>query len=122
MHSSRYDGCVARQHSQTGSRIVYSTREQTQPAAELPTAAAFTGKQSLVVKLDRKKRNGKTVTLICGYSGTTEALASLARELKTVCGVGGSVKEQTILIQGDHRQRVLTYLREHGYEAREMGS
>ena len=63
------------------------------------------------VRRDRKGRKGKTVTLISGLGGD---LTALARELKTLCGSGGSVVEGEILIQGDHRQRLQSLLEKKG--------
>lgn len=74
--------------------------------------------QKLTVRIDRKQRAGKQVTLIEGFRGTSEDLASLARSLKTRLGVGGSAKEGEITIQGDFRDKVTALLLSMGYNAK----
>ena len=64
-------------------------------------------KQNLRVTLDSKQRKGKTVTLVQGFTGTEEDLKELAKLLKNKCGVGGSVKDGEIIIQGEVKEKVL---------------
>lgn len=72
-------------------------------------------KQQLRIWLDRKNRAGKEATLIKGFSGSEEQLKDLAKMLKTKLGVGGAAKEGDIIIQGDHRDKVLDILVKAGY-------
>lgn len=67
------------------------------------------------VWLDKKNRGGKEVSVIRGISAPDEQLKTLAKELKTKCGVGGSVKDGEIIIQGNHRDKIITILSKKGY-------
>lgn len=102
---------------------VYSTnpdfRYTTDEVEEEPTLPP--AEQRLRVWLDRRQRAGKTATIVRGFRGTTADLESLGRMLKQRCGVGGSVKEGEILIQGDHRDRVVELLLAAGYGCKKAG-
>ncbi|MFT3932859.1 MAG: translation initiation factor [Chitinophagaceae bacterium] len=71
--------------------------------------------QPLRIKLDTKHRAGKAVTLITGFIGTEDDLEALGKQLKNYCGSGGAVKDGEIIVQGDHRDKVLQWLHKNGY-------
>ena len=77
--------------------------------------------QTLRVQTSRSGRAGKTVTIVTGFQCQTETLTKLLKQLKSTCGTGGTVKENTIEIQGDHRQKILQILIESGYKAKISG-
>jgi len=77
--------------------------------------------QNLRVQASRKGRKGKTVTVISGFQAKPETLATLLKQLKTQCGSGGTVKEDTIEIQGDHSQKLVQLLAQLGYKAKISG-
>ncbi len=74
--------------------------------------------QKLKVTLDSKKRKGKTVTLITGFVGREDDLKDLAKTLKTKCGVGGTAKDNEIIIQGKFRDRVIEILKTLNYNVK----
>ncbi len=76
---------------------------------------------TLYVRLDRKQRAGKPVTLVEGHNGPAYDLLFLGKDLKKICGVGGTVKEGYILVQGDYRDKVVSHLEKVGYTVRRKG-
>lgn len=103
--------------------VVYSTNpdyEYDNPFAALQTTLP-NAQQNLIVRLDRKHRGGKTVTLVEGYSGTSDDVKALAKMLKSKCGVGGSQKDGEIIIQGDFKEKVFELLQNEGYKVKKSG-
>jgi translation initiation factor 1 len=68
-----------------------------------------------------EKRKGKPITILEGYTGATEDFKLLAKELKTKLSVGGSFKDDKIIIQGDYRDKIMTMLKEKGFNVKRVG-
>jgi translation initiation factor 1 len=83
---------------------------------DLPSA-----QQNLRVQSSRAGRKGKTVTIITGFQAKPETLAALLKQLKSQCGAGGTVKENEIEIQGDHKQKLVQILSQMGYKVKISG-
>ncbi len=90
----------------------FSFEENNEKIATLPAK-----QQPLRVRLETKHRAGKAVTLIMGFTGSSEDLDSLGKQLKNYCGTGGSAKDGEIIVQGDQRDKVLQWLLKNGYTA-----
>lgn len=106
------------------SGIVYSTNPDFVYSYENDESSIDTlppEKQQLKVFIDKKQRGGKTVTLITGFIGKEEDLQALAKLIKTRIGVGGSAKDNEIIIQGEHRERVIEILLKNGYKPKKAG-
>ncbi len=103
--------------------VVYSTNKEFEYEhnAEDEDETLQPNKQNLKVSIDRKKRKGKSVTLIEGFVGTEDDLKSLAKTLKTKCGVGGSAKDSEIIIQGEFKQKIADILTNLGYKVKLVG-
>jgi len=104
--------------------IVYSTDTQYVFEAaddESVSATLAPEKQRLYVSLDKKQRAGKMMTIVSGFVGRSEDLNVLGKTLKQQCGVGGTVKDGEILIQGDFVQRIMDTLSRKGYAVKRTG-
>lgn len=105
------------------SGVIYSTNPNFQPAVENKIYHPSTlppQQQDLRVWLERKG-GGKVATVVKGFIGREDDLIELGRTLKSKCGVGGTAKDGEILIQGDHREKVIALLIAAGFKAKKAG-
>jgi len=98
--------------------LVYSTDPnfKLQHDIIIEEATSLPAQQKIKVRLDKKHRGGKAVTLVEGFIGKEADKEDLGKKLKTFCGTGGSVKEGEIMVQGDNRDKVLAWLQKNGYK------
>ena len=68
-----------------------------------------------------EKRKGKPITIIEGYTGADEDFKIIAKELKQLLSVGGSFKNEQIIIQGDYRDKIMKFLKEKGFKVKRVG-
>ncbi|APD07624.1 uncharacterized protein UJ101_02121 [Flavobacteriaceae bacterium UJ101] len=101
--------------------MVFSTNENYEFDSEEEEETLEVAEQQLIAKLEKKGRGGKTVSIVEGFIGSREDLKVLAKELKTHCGTGGSVKDNTIIIQGNVRDKIMEYLKKKGYHVKRVG-
>ncbi|MEO9020845.1 MAG: translation initiation factor [Ginsengibacter sp.] len=97
--------------------IVFSTspdfnfQNEEEVVESLPPA-----EQTVTIILDKKHRGGKVVSLINGLVMKNDDLEIMAKQLKSFCGSGGSAKDNEIIIQGDHREKLLQWFLKNGYK------
>ncbi len=106
-----------------GSKLVYSTNPDFNQwdDHEEEIITPLPEDQNLIISLDKKQRKGKKVTLVIGFIGSNDELKELGKVLKSKCGVGGSVKNAEIIIQGDLKEKVLSILVSMGYKCKIKG-
>ncbi|MCB9251138.1 MAG: translation initiation factor [Flavobacteriales bacterium] len=102
--------------------IVYSTHPENLPFESLSGLFDESGhkdvKQDLIVRISSQGRAGKKATLIQRFKGTQDEMEKLSKELKVHCGVGGSVKNEEIVLQGDLIDKAVAFLQAKGFKAR----
>ncbi|MGB3299410.1 MAG: translation initiation factor [Phormidesmis sp.] len=106
---------------QATDRVVYSEFGTTAAATERAQPDLPPSQQDLRIQVSRKGRKGKSVTIISGFTHKNETLEALAKKLKAQCGSGGTVKDNTIEIQGEHAPKLVALLINQGYKAKISG-
>ncbi len=111
--------------------LVYTTEGgRTCPVCRQPVADCLCGKAAQarpqgdgVVRVGREtqRRGGKVVTVIRGVPLTGDPLAALGKRLRTACGAGGTLKDGVLELQGDHRERVIEWLKQEGWVVKPAG-
>ncbi|RYJ45021.1 translation initiation factor [Flavobacterium beibuense] len=101
--------------------FVFSTNKDFEFESEENINTPANGEQRLEAHLDKKNRGGKVATVIKGFEGNEEDLKTLAKKLKTLCGVGGTAKDGEIIIQGNFRDKITDYLVKEGYKVKRVG-
>ncbi|BFM41144.1 translation initiation factor [Synechocystis sp. LKSZ1] len=113
---------MSAQDSAPKARIVYqefgtaSSDSPQEDASALPPQ-----QQNIRVQASRAGRKGKTVTILTGFQTSPAVLQQLLKQLKNQCGSGGTLKDNSIEIQGDHRPKILQVLLGLGYKAKISG-
>jgi len=107
------------------SRLVYSTDKiiprKENPAGKTHHATTHASQKRVYVRLERKGRGGKCVTLIESLQLSVKDLETLLKQLKTRLGTGGALKNPIIEIQGDHRDVIMDLLQDMGYKPKRSG-
>ena len=83
------------------------------------TPTVWLQKESLICKYE--KRKGKPITIIEGYTGANSDFKILTKEIKKLLGVGGSFKNNQIIIQGDYRDNIMIFLKNKGFKVKRVG-
>lgn len=117
----------------TNSRLVYSTESgQICPECQKPVSECICKKKPktrmktkpdgiIRIRREVKGRKGKTVSVIYGFQLDQNNLKTLAKQLKQRCGTGGSVKDDMVIIQGDHRETLMKLLKAQGHKVKLSG-
>jgi len=92
-----------------------------EPPVEISSTENELWMQDAPIICKYEKRKGKPITILEGYTGATEDFKALAKELKTKLSVGGSFKDDKIIIQGDYRDKIMTILKDKGFLVKRVG-
>ena len=101
--------------------IVYSTDPDYKPQEENDQQETLLPAQQMLYLALERHGGGKVATVVYNFVGNDDDLTALGKQLKTKCGVGGSVKDGVIIIQGDNREKAITYLQTLGYKTKKKG-
>ena len=100
-------------------KILFPEHRPSQEEEIKVTPSLWLQKDPLVCKYE--KRNGKPITIIEGYTGANSDFKILTKEIKKLLGVGGSFKNDQIIIQGDYRDNIMVFLKNKGFKVKRVG-
>ena len=114
---------MAGKRNSKGKRIAYQEfgSPDNSQALERAVPDLPPNQQDIRIQTTRSGRKGKTVTIIKGFQHNPETLTKLLKKLKSQCGSGGTVKKDSLEIQGDHKQKLLEIVTKLGYKAKISG-
>lgn len=113
---------MGKKKKKSNSDIVYSTDPDFDyDSEEAQEDTLPPQQQQLYVKREKKGRGGKEVSIVTGFVGNDDDLKELGKQLKKSLGVGGSVKDREIVIQGEHRDKIVEILTKKGYKTKKSG-
>lgn len=98
---------------------LFPEHQPTVEDAQIEDSSIWMQEEPMICKYE--KRKGKPITIIEGYTGADDDFKSLAKDLKKKFSVGGSFKNDTIIIQGDFRDKIMNYLKEIGFNVKRVG-
>ena len=101
--------------------FVFSTNSSFENNSNTDEETLEPKEQFLEAHFSNKGRGGKTVTVVKGFEGNDEDLKQLGKLLKQKCGVGGSVKDGEIIVQGNYRDKIMEILKKEGYNVKRIG-
>lgn len=101
--------------------FVFSTNDDFDMESNKSEERIPKNQQKLEALFSNKGRGGKTVTIITGFLGPEDDLKALGKMLKSKCGVGGSVKDGEIIIQGKFRDKIMKLLQKENYNVKRVG-
>jgi translation initiation factor 1 len=101
--------------------FVFSTKDDFDFSSKEQDETLANKQQLLEAHFSNKGRGGKTVTVIKGFTGSDADLKALGKKLKASCGVGGSVKDGEIIVQGNFRDKIIQVLKKDGYQVKRVG-
>ncbi len=100
-------------------KSLFPDHKPTEEPDKKEESALWLQEDPLICKYE--KRKGKPTTIIEGYTGATADFKQLAKEIKQLLSVGGSFKNEQIIIQGDYRDRIMKFLQEKGFKTKRVG-
>ncbi len=111
--------------SEEKSKLVYSTEQavprKALPPRQKPTTGTPPAQQQVTVRLEKKGRGGKAVSVISGLQQSRQGMEALLKQFKARLGAGGTIKDNTLEIQGDHRDSLCVLLQEMGHRPKRSG-